>query len=216
MVNAVGIQARIDRGSGKAAAKLGEPCDIRRPTSALDGPAPYTAIGSLLAWFNPDADFGRVLPNLYNKPVLGALLDRTSLAVGDYLFGQSSTYFVIAMQPLLATAVVQCNCTIAITRPYGDMAVGPQPYGGRKIGTDVVLMASWPASVLASGRTQAGRADLPSDVPDKGMACLVPAFLGVMLRTSDRVTDDQGRAFVIAAAELSDLGWRLDLVLSVT
>lgn len=216
MIDAATIQARIDRGSGIAAAKLGEACDWRRPVSALAGPVAATSLGTTKAWLNPDAAFGRVLPNLYGKPVLGALCDRSLLQVGDYLFAQSGTYFVIAAQPLLATAVVQCTSTITVSRPHGNTGAGPQPYGGRTASTDTPLMVGWPVSILASGRTQTGRADLPSDVPNKGMTGLLPSFPGVVLRTSDRIADDQGRAFVISAAELSDLGWRLDLVLSVT
>lgn len=216
MINAALIQAKVNRGEGIAAAKLGEACDWRRPASASAGPAPATTRGTLTAWFNPDFRFSARTPNLYGKPLWGALCDRTGLAVGDYLFAPSGTYFVAALQPLLATAVVQCTATISIARPHGNSGPGVQPYGGRTLTTDEPLMAGWPASLLIGGRAIAGRADLPADVPLAGVQALFPAFPGVVIRTSDRVTDDQGRAFAVSASERSDLGWRCELILSVT
>ena len=44
---------------------------------------------------------------------------------------------------------------------------------------------------------------------------LLPAWPDVLIRTGDRVTDDENRAFNISEAELTDLGWRVELVLSV-
>ena len=38
---------------------------------------------------------------------------------------------------------------------------------------------------------------------------LLPTFGAVQLRPNDQLQDDRGRTAIIAAAELTDLGWRL-------
>ena len=209
------IQGLINAGLGYGAQVIGQPMAVHRPfrpASPLDG----SRIGSVMVYFDPDFMFSGKAPNLYGKAVWAGFFDRTATRVGDYLIGPDGTFFIAAMQPLLPTAVVECNATVTITRPAGNTAPGVNPFGGRKTSTDAPLMSGWPASVLLGGRTQAGRADLPADVQDKGFQVLLPAWPGVTLRTSDRLTDDAGRAFTLGAAELTDLGWRLDCVLSVT
>jgi hypothetical protein len=45
---------------------------------------------------------------------------------------------------------------------------------------------------------------------------LLPAFGQVILRTGDFISDDIGRNAVVAAAELTDLGWRITAQQAVT
>lgn len=209
------IQALINQGLGFGAAVIGEPCTWFRPSGPANPLDPANARGELRCYFDPDYAFGGKKPNLYGKPLYGALFDRTATLPGDYLQAASGTYFLAAQQPLLPTAAVACNATVTLTRPGGNTASGKQPYGGRRDSTDTPLMTGWPASLLRAGRTIAGKADLPGDVPDGGFEMLLPAWPGVTLRTGDRVADGQGRAFVLSSAELSDLGWRAVCVLAV-
>ena len=211
-MDAANIQLKINHGEAIGALKVGEPCEWFRPYAALiPAVAPAARMGTLLAYFDPDFKFGGKAPNLYGKPVLGALMDRSNTQPGDYLVAGSGTYFIAGQQPLLPTIAVQCSATITVSRP-------PQPitgrYSGRTEATDVPLLVNWPASVLAGGRTQNTRTDLPGDVQDKGYLVLVPAFPGVSIQTSDRIEDDQGRAFTVSSAERTDLGFRLDAILS--
>ncbi len=211
------IQALINQGSGFGAAVVGAPCDWRRALQAVNGLGPASRMGMVQAYFDPDYQFMGKKPNLYGHPTWGAFYDRTLTRVGDYLFAPSGTYFVIAQQPLLPTSVVECNATLTITRAVGIDLAHEDQYGGRTDGTDGTLMAGWPASLLLGGRNQAGRADLPGDVQDKGFQALLPLWPGVVPRTSDRVTDtDTGRNFTVGACEITDLGARMDLILSVT
>jgi len=39
-------------------------------------------------------------------------------------------------------------------------------------------------------------------------AILMPAWPGVILRTSDIILDELGRKYVVSSAELTDMGWR--------
>ena len=215
-MDAAGIQRKINRGGAIAARKLGQAFDLYRPNSATAPLDPARRIGSLLAYLDPDFQFQAKKPNLYGKPIWGGLFDRTLTHTGDYLHGATGTFFVAAIQSILPTAVVECNAIVILTRPAGNTAAGKQPYGGRRTTTDGLLLTGWPASMLRAGRTVAGRADLPGDVPDGGFEMLMPAVPGVTIRTSDRVTDNQGRAFVVSSVEYTDLGVRAVLVLAAT
>lgn len=222
-MTAARILDRVQFGYGKAASKLGLSHTLYRPTAAL------TPALSPLCFMRrdvpfavsqtPDAAFSR--PAKYGSAIAFALMDvrgtrGSDVRGGDYIVGPTGTWFVASLEQLTIPMVIECNAVVSVARPAGNVTPGIGPYGGRKNSTDVPLMAGWPASVLLGGRTQAGRADLPADVQAKGFQILLPAWPGVTLRTSDRVTDDAGRAFTLGAAELSDFGWRLDAVMSVT
>ena len=214
-MDAARIQARINRGEATAARIVGQPFTLHRPAGPSAPVAPATARGTILAYLDPDPQFQGKRPNLYGKPTWGALMDRTGTLPGDYLVGAQGTFFLIAQQPLLPTAAVECNATVTVSRPAGNTAPGKQAYGGRRDSTDAPLITGWPASLLRAGRTIAGKADLPGDVPDGGFEMLLPALPGVTIRTGDRVVDGQGRAFILSSAELTDLGWRAVCVLAV-
>ena len=214
-MDSLGIQRKINRGYGIASKKLGQLCEIRRPWRAIQPIGREAETGLIMVFFDTDYQFQAKKPSLYGKPLFGAAMDRTNIAVGDYLLGANDTWFVAGIEPLIPTMVVKTNVVVAIARPGPVLVPGINPYSGRTAKTDTPLMAGWPASILIGGRTQAMRADLPSDVPDRGAQMLLPAWPGVLIRTGDRVTDDENRAFNISEAELTDLGWRVELVLSV-
>ena len=214
-MDAAGIQRKINRGAGIAAKKLGQVCDLRRPFRAVQPITDEARMGRVMAHFDPDFRFQAQKPNLYGKPLWGVLLDRHATRVGDYLVAPSGTYFLAGLQPLLPTVAVECNRIVSVERPGVAMKPGVNAYAGRTDRTDTVLMAGWPASILLGGRAMAGRADLPGDVPDKGAVMLLPFWPGVVIRTSDRITDDLGRAFEVSGPELTDLGWRVELILRV-
>ena len=214
-MDAVKIQARVDRGYGIAAKKVGQLCEIRRPWRAVQPIGAEASLGRIMAFFDPDYKFQARRPSLYGKPLFGVAIDRTDVRIGDYLLGAHDTWFLAGIEPLLPTMGVKCNVVMAVSRPGPVLVPGRNPYSGRTTATDAPMMAGWPASILIGGRTQAGRANLPGDVPDRGAQMLVPWWPGVTMRTSDRVSDDQGRVWNVSEAELTDLGWRVELVLSV-
>ena len=226
-MNGAGIVAKSAYGYAKSAQHVGLPHTLFRPLSAT-APTPLDPACLLrpvlfISSANPIAT-AFLKPSGYGKPIRYALVDVRAptdgspggaLQPGDYITGSTGTYFVASLTPNEDPMVVECSATISISRPVGDTGSGPQPYGGATVTTDAPVMSGWPASVLRAGRTVAGRADLPGDVPDGGFEALLPAWPGTVVRTSDRVTDDQGRAFTISVAEVSAFGLRLVLVLSV-
>ena len=209
-MNAAGIQAKINRGGAIAAKKLGQVCDQRRPWRAINPLGDESRMGRIMAFFDPDFQFQAKKPNLYGKPVWGVLLDRGATRVGDYLYAPSGTYFLVGQQPLLPTAAVECNAVITITRAAGDVLATEDVYSGRTDGSDVPIMQGWPAAVLEGGRQEQSRAGLPGDAPMKGRQVFLPYWSGVIIRTTDRITDTTTNVtMTVGSAELTDLGWRL-------
>jgi hypothetical protein len=81
-------------------------------------------------------------------------------------------------------------------------------YGGVGHALEQVL-DRWPASVLTVRGVGMRGVELPSDVAAGSWQVLLPASCTAVLRHDDVLTDDLGRTGVVAAAELSELGWRL-------
>lgn len=226
-MDGAGIAAKAAYGYAKSAQKAGLPHQLYRPIAPITppplDPACLLRTVQFISSASPIANaFSK--PSGYGKPIRYALLDSrapvgspagAAMQAGDYISGTTGTFFIASLTPDEDPMVVECNDTVAAVRPAGNAAAGKQPYGGRRSSTDVPLFTNWPASVIRAGRTIAGHADLPGDVPDGGFELLMPVVAGVVLRTSDRVADGQGRSFVVSAAEYSELGVRAVLVLSV-
>ena len=108
-MDALGIQAKINRGAGIAARYLGTPHTVYRPRGTGSPLARANAIGVLLADFKADFAFEGGKPNLYGKAVWGGLFNRTTTAPGDYMVGDQGTFFIAAQQLHAPTACIQCN-----------------------------------------------------------------------------------------------------------
>ena len=89
-------------------------------------------------------------------------------------------------------------------------------YGGVTAETNTPLLTNWPASLRGAsggGRPDSGSAKRQFDpLLDRAVA----GIPGVLLRPSDLMTDDLGRNAVVAAAELTDLGWRITAKQAIT
>lgn len=202
------MQARIYAGYGKAALRIGPTYSLYRPTSANNPTASGNLLGTLNASFNAqDMLYGK--PNVYGKALWYCLVDGTQTKVGDYLVGADKTVFIAAMQQALPILAVECNRTLTIHRPAQQGAVGAVGYGGNTASTETMLMQNWPASVLQGTKGEKNETNLPGDVRTPWWVILMPAWAGVTLRTSDTITDDINRRYVISSAEATDLGWRL-------
>ena len=190
---------------------------IGTPYQQFRGPTTGQPIGTVKAWITADNKGEASKPFVFGKPVGASLHDPTKTQVGDYLVGAQGTFFVASQDVPAPIQVVKCNRVVTLLRPDADgSGVGSLPPGGQTAGTDNALITAWPASVLIKTRGEAGQALLPGDTKLALFETLLPATIGVTLRTSDLMTDDQGRRFTVSAAELTDLGWRLYTQLSVT
>jgi hypothetical protein len=89
-------------------------------------------------------------------------------------------------------------------------------YGGVTTETNERLLTNWPASVLGAAGQGRPSTDLPGDSSSPTWTVLLPATPDVILLPSDLMTDDLGRNAVVAAAELTDLGWRMTMKQATT
>jgi hypothetical protein len=207
-MNGTKLNTLVYKGYAKAATKIGTPYQHYRPLSATNPLASGNRLADMPVSLNAnDPQYSR--PNMYGKATWYAVADGSQLQVGDYIVGIEGTLFVAALQQLLPIYMVDCNRTISILRPQIGLSVGALPYSGDTQGNEVMLMQSWPASVLQGSKGEKNETNLPGDVKTPWWAVLVPYFPGVTLQTSDVIVDDLGRRMIISGAELTDLGWRM-------
>lgn len=210
-MNAATLQSKVYSGYAKAAMRIGTPCGVYRPTSALTAALDAAnLVTSIPASFNAqDMNYSR--PNGYGKATWYCLADGSQLETGDYLLEPGEPpFFVAALQPLLPILVVQCNRVVDLSRPHGVDHVGAQPYGGESLSSADVLATGFPASILQGTKGEKNAVNLPGDVRSPWWSVLLPNLPGaVYLRADDIMTDDLGRRYKISSAEQTDLGWRM-------
>lgn len=209
-MDAAAINAKILAGRGKAALRIGLPCDVYRP---VDIGAPLSnPITTINAAFNA-ADNTYARPNLYGKPVWFGDFDGRLTQVGDYLVRVSdgATYFIAGQQPLLPLICIDCPRSVRVSRQATTPVQGvPGTYSSLAALSDILgnIDTPWPASILMGGRVQPSTG-LPAGVREAAWSILLPPSVPVTILSGDFLTDDLGRRFTAESAELSDLGWRI-------
>ena len=199
------LQAKIYKGYGQAAKRIGFDYQQFRATSASN-PLSSTALQTLPASFT--TNFSYSAPNKYGQATWLGLFDARLCQPGDFLVSQQGTFFIAAMQDTLPIYCVQTNRVVNVTHAVQDQSVGLGAYSGGTKASEVPLMTGWPASILQGTKGEANENKLPLDVRTPWWAILMPAYPGVILRTSDIIRDDLGRKYIISSAELTDMGWR--------
>jgi hypothetical protein len=205
----ISLQDRIARGLGAAARAVGESADAYRPSG------PVTPLDAANRYLRLPAVFSAVRGGFDRSVTFGEALwhgvfDSAYTRPGDYLVQQAGTWFVVAQPPLMPVLCARANRTVSFLRPAAPNVSGANFYGGVTLATATPLLTDWPASLLGATGGAAPAAGLPSDTSAPYWTILLPASAaGVFLRTGDLMTDDLGRTATIAAAELTDLGWRI-------
>jgi len=200
------LQSKIYIGYGKAAKRIGFDYQQFRATSASN-PLSTTALQVLPVSFT--TNFSYSAPNKYGKADWLGLFDAREFAVGDFLVGRQGTFFIAAMQDTLPILCVQANRTVDVLRVGMDPGVGLGGWAGDRRAGEVAIMQGWPASVLQGTKGETNEAKLPQDVKTPWWSILMPAWPGVVFRTSDIIRDELDRKYVISSAELTDMGWRI-------
>ncbi|HVJ54880.1 MAG TPA: hypothetical protein VM689_20640 [Aliidongia sp.] len=196
------------RGYASLAAKAGLPYRQFRPAGPFD-PMSGPPLGILPVLFGQDDRLQS--PNLYGNAVWHVWIDGTATEVADILIGDR-TFFIVAQQPLLPILAVEAPRTVDVSRPFHQTRIGFSPiYGGTIPALETVIMRQWPASILQGGGGDSANAALPDEVRALGWSMLLPQVPGVVLRPSDVVSDELGRRYTIASAELTSFGWRLTI-----
>ena len=210
-MNEATLQAKIYSGYAQAALRIGKQATHYRPASAT---APLTVHGSsLYASFAQNFDFAQ--PNKYGNATWKVLVDGSQTQPGDYLTTGDGTWFIAAQQPLLPIYAVNCNRVISVRRTTQTGTSGAVGYGGATAGNEQVLMSGWPASVLQGTKGEKNPANIPEDERMPWWVILVPAYTGIIIRTSDIIRDELNRKYSVSSAELTDLGWRITAALEV-
>jgi hypothetical protein len=214
-MDATTLQDRIYRGLNSAARAIGADTDAYRPSGVADPLAPTNRFLRLRAAFTaPDGRFAH--PNAYGETLWYGIFDAAYTRPGDYLVQGQVAWFIAAQQRLLPVLCVQTNRIVSFSRPAAPSSMGANRYGGATTATNRRLLTGWPASVLGvSGRGHPS-ADLPSDTAVPYWTVLLPAISDMVLLPSDLMNDDLGRNAVVAAAELTDLGWRVTVKQATT
>jgi hypothetical protein len=196
------LQDRISRGMGVAARKLGTPFIVYRPTQAANPLSSRNRVIKLYASFNAEDDRFRKVSG-FGKPVWWGVFDASYTRPGDYLVGESGTYFICAQRPLLPVQCVSTNHVVQILRAATPVTGG---YSGFSAATATQIIEGFPASLLETG-ARGSEADVRTQ-KFGGWSLLLPA-LPATPQVGDVVIDDASMTYMVGAAEQSALGWRL-------
>ncbi len=198
----------IHWGNNVAARAIGEPTVAYRPDLPWDPLAPKNRFLRIPVLITPVGG-GFARPASYGDALRVGIYDASYTQPGDYLVSDSGRWFIAAQDRFLPSLCIETNRVVVISRPGPPLSAGSNGYAGITAGTAVPITGEWPASVLGISESGRNSANLPTDVPTAYWTILLPAIPMVTLRVSDLIVDDLGRNGVIAAAELTRLGWRL-------
>ena len=214
-MHAAKLEDAIQRGLGMAARHTGGEYRLFRPTRPHHALSPANQRLALRVTFSPLTG-GFRMPVGFGHPGWSGLLDTAYTRPGDYLVAaetpvgvQPAIWFIAAQQPLLPAFCLRVTREISITRPDGAQSIGISSYGGAARLQLLNVVTRWPASVLLSEGRGSTPAAIPGDITPGSWSVLFPTVGDVQIKINDRITDDLGRAAIVAAAELTDLGWRL-------
>lgn len=209
------LQDRVHWGLNAAARAVGVDTNAFRPSGFAEPLAPKNRFLRLRAAFTArDGKFAH--PNAYGDALWYGIFDAAYTRPGDYLVQAETVWFIAAQQRLVPVLCVQTNRIVSFSRPAAPSSTGVNTYGGVITETNEVLLTNWPASVLGVAGRGHPSADLPSDSSVPYWTVLMPAISGMTLLPSDLMTDDLERNAVVAATELTDLGWRITVKQATT
>jgi hypothetical protein len=202
------LQDRLYWGLNRLANKIGQVTDAYRANGASDPLDRSNRFLQLHAAFSrADGNFAQ--PVGYETAVWRGYFDASYTRVGDFLVRKPDVWFIAAQHSLLPIICIKANRAISITRlvsPATSTSISPPP-----VASSINVISHWPASVLGTGTEGRPVTQLPGDTKIPTAIALLAATHGQILQPADVVTDDLGTASIVVAAELSDLGWRLNL-----
>lgn len=216
------LQAKVAKGYGKAAQRVGALTTQYRPTSLTDPMG--VAHATLFADFASDAAFSFRKPPLWDKPTVFGLFDTTDVQAGDILVAPMGTYFVARFEPFRPAVCVLTNRTVsfAATDQSGsgatdgsssdacNLAGYQDGYNGQSTdGTGSVEASGWPVSIILKNKGERVSSGLPGNLRSGQFEMLAPIIPGFTPRPYMTVTDDMGTEYTVDAVEPSQYGNRL-------
>ena len=214
-MDGVKLADRLAYGAGCAARRVGFLHDAYRP----EGPvAPVDLARRFLrlcvAYVLPGGSV--TAPGGFGVPYRQAWADWSYLRAGDYLAGPEGVVFVAMIEPPKPMLVVMTNAVVDLVRPQTPLLAGLNQYGAMTPGTETVLLAGFPASLLTGGVGDRTRVGLPDDTRVPGFIAMLPVVAGVTPQVADLLLDGQGRKYVVSAVETLDAVWRFSLAQAVS
>jgi hypothetical protein len=202
------LQDRLYWGLNRLANKTGRVTDAYRANGVSNPLDRSNRFIQLPATFSrADGSFTR--PVGYEDALWRGYFDASYTRAGDYLVHRREVWFIAAQHSLLPILCVRTNRIISITRQItpttgtsASLATGT---------TSITVISHWPASVLGTGTEGRSITELPGDTRIPTAVALLPCTHGQILQAADVITDELGGAAIVVAAELSDLGWRLNI-----
>ena len=196
------LQALMMKGQAASGRMLGTPYVVYRPKGAAQPINPRNRRFTLSAAFAAEGNGLPAAPN-YGQPLWQGKFDPTYTQAGDYLVGESGSFFIAQQWPAMPVQCVLTNRVVTIVRPT---AAAQGNYSGFCASPGERVILGWPANVLENGAHSTG--GRPAETRLGNWVILLPA-LPVAPHVADVVEDDLGATYVIGAAEQSSLGWRL-------
>jgi hypothetical protein len=196
------LQDKISKGMGVAARKLGTQFIVYRPRGPTDPLAARNRVIKFSASFNAEDERFRSVSG-FGRPIWWGVFDASYTQAGDYLVGESGTYFICAQRPLLPVQCVLTNHVVRILRP-ATPANGS--YSGFSVTTATQIIDGFPASLTEEGARVADAGIRAQTLG--GWSLLLPA-VPASPQVGDVVIDDASASYVVGASEQSALGWRL-------
>jgi hypothetical protein len=202
------LQDRLYWGLNRAANILG------RETNAYRSVDDANPIDRSNRYMRLRAAFSRADGNFAQPVGFGVALwrghfDASYTQVGDYLVQENDIWFIAAQQSLLPILCIKTNRVISITRPIIPTTGGSNDASGAN--STMTIISRWPASLLGTGVEGKPPTHLPSDTTIPNVMALLPSTHKQIVQPTDIVTDEHGTNGIVVAAELSDLGWRLNV-----
>ncbi len=213
MVNYALVEQKIQKGYAKVGKYIGAVYTVYRAQGPNDPIAPANVVtqtnaaidvSAKMTWPRP-AVFGQSEPDAYGA------FDLTGINPGDYFVGPQGTFFLHDIEAFVAYHMTWCNTTVSLLRSEApDFA--DSPYMADAVSQDTPLAQNWPANIILTGRHERTSLDLPGDAKTGYFMARLPVSFPVQVRQNDRIQEPDGGVFLVAAAELTPLGWRLMMV----
>lgn len=148
-------------------------------------------------------------PLAYGEVLAHGLFDNAYTHPGDYIVQGDAIWFILSQEPLQPVLCARTSRIVSFSRPSAPPSTGGNAYGGVTASTTTPLATGWPACITGASGSGMPSSDLPTDASVPYWSVMLPDIPSVTFLPSDLLSDDLGRSAVVAAAEKSQLGWRL-------
>ena len=192
---------RVSKALGNAARRIGTQYIVYHPRGCIAPLSPRHRVIKLHAGVEPIRGAGAGVGG-YGVALWRGIFDSLYTSPGDYLQGHGGTFFIASQLPLQPILLVKTTHVVTISRP---LPVASGGYSGFTENSASLIIEGWPALLVEAGGRIEGT--LPKTHYCNWLI-LLPS-LPTLPEVADVLSDDLGRRFVVASAQLNDLGWRL-------